>query len=651
MNSGKKGGVGCGAMPLMGMSLALALLVVGLDAAFQLSKVSFFTRLGAFQTLRVVLNSAVLIIVPFIISVFAFKAVFLMPRLNRRPGGEAGVSLLFFISVVFIAFVHIDTWTYSAFGLNVSDLPRWAGPALGIFLLFSGIALFKAFGAAAYGFFSSYGKAAAAACVFLFVFPSVSFLYGPGDFYSPEGGAAQAGGAARRPNIIFFSSDGLDAERMSLYGYRRQTTPAIDRLAERSILYTKAFAQSGNSRGSVASLMTGKSPFTTKVIYPPDILLDRESFEHLPGILSEMGYYTVDVGDRMFVSPSRYNLRHGFHNENGVETGFSKMGRRVSWFIREMNLEFYFLGEILRRYADRAGHLAGLSEELSYHRRLLQSLGVDVKGGHAMNAGMFSKSDDFKRISFVLEKIRTEERPLFIHIHLLGTHGPRYEQNLARTFSAGKKEVGDNDPDFYDDAVLTVDYYLHKIVSGLSEAGKLKDTMIVVHTDHGSGQSAAEAVPLVVHLPGQKKGVAVDTPVQYMDIAPSVLKYLGLRPPEWMEGAVIFPTIDVMALKERPIFMADASVGYREIKGGAGNILEKKSLGPPFYGVKRASVLKKDLIYILDLEEGAEHMLDISVNRFSPPETDGGGLKPLYREILLRHLKGKGFDVSALRFK
>jgi len=61
-------------------------------------------------------------------------------------------------------------------------------------------------------------------------------------------------------NLILINIDSLRADHLSFYGYDRATSPFLDALAEESVVYDDAFANSSYTRTSVASLFTGKLP-------------------------------------------------------------------------------------------------------------------------------------------------------------------------------------------------------------------------------------------------------------------------------------------------------------------------------------------------------------------------------------------------------
>lgn len=59
----------------------------------------------------------------------------------------------------------------------------------------------------------------------------------------------------RRFNVVFLFIDTLRPDHMSLYGYERQTTPNLDRLAARSSVFENAYAPSPDTFGSLPRFM------------------------------------------------------------------------------------------------------------------------------------------------------------------------------------------------------------------------------------------------------------------------------------------------------------------------------------------------------------------------------------------------------------
>src|SRR5215813_5513547 len=66
--------------------------------------------------------------------------------------------------------------------------------------------------------------------------------------------------AAGAPNVLLIVLDTLRADHVSSYGYSRTTTPTIDAMARRGVLFENAIAASSWSLPSHASLLTGRYP-------------------------------------------------------------------------------------------------------------------------------------------------------------------------------------------------------------------------------------------------------------------------------------------------------------------------------------------------------------------------------------------------------
>ena len=62
------------------------------------------------------------------------------------------------------------------------------------------------------------------------------------------------------PNILFIVLDTVRADRLSLYGYERPTTPNLERLSKRGIRFDNARATAPWTLASHASMFTGHWP-------------------------------------------------------------------------------------------------------------------------------------------------------------------------------------------------------------------------------------------------------------------------------------------------------------------------------------------------------------------------------------------------------
>ena len=61
-------------------------------------------------------------------------------------------------------------------------------------------------------------------------------------------------------NIVLITIDALRADHLSCYGYERETTPHIDRIAQEGVLFENAFASVPVTLPSHISIFTGHYP-------------------------------------------------------------------------------------------------------------------------------------------------------------------------------------------------------------------------------------------------------------------------------------------------------------------------------------------------------------------------------------------------------
>lgn len=118
-----------------------------------------------------------------------------------------------------------------------------------------------------------------------------------------------------RPNIILITVDALRADHLSCYGYGRNTSPNIDRLAKEGAVFLNSFATSSNTFRCFPGLFTGRY-LTVGVDYLfLDNILDKK-FSTLAEYLKNSGYYTA-----AFI-----NNNISFKVGKGFEQGFDRYG-------------------------------------------------------------------------------------------------------------------------------------------------------------------------------------------------------------------------------------------------------------------------------------------------------------------------------------
>jgi arylsulfatase A-like enzyme len=133
--------------------------------------------------------------------------------------------------------------------------------------------------------------------------------------------------------------------------------------------------------------------------------------------------------------------------------------------------------------------------------------------------------------------------------------------------------------DFYDDAILSFDLQVRRIFRELIRRELLDNTVVVICTDHGMNWSVNGRIPLLCVFPGGKHSGRIKVNVQNLDIAPTLLDYLGLEPPEWMSG------VSLLSSEKNPsriILTFDRKHGDVRVRTEGGWIQDESKVRPPF---------------------------------------------------------------------
>lgn len=427
-----------------------------------------------------------------------------------------------------------------------------------------------------------------------------------------------------RPNILLIGSDGLNAANMSLYGYERDTTPVLSELAKSSLLAENAFTNSTNSAGSITSMLTGKPPAQTRVLYPPNILQGIDAYQHLPGILRKEGYYNVEIGVSHYVDAHQVNLLDGFDviNDRSINE------EELFTFMREIGFgtHAYFVSGLKKRISDRISHISFLKK---------------MENPFAIVTQPIVFINDRERRDQLLELIQQTDRPFFVHAHLMGTHGDRFFPE-QRTFSSGKNQDESWMIDFYDDSILDFDKYIGELLETLEETGKFNNTILIIYSDHSMQHDGKKRVPLLIHFPNDEFAIRIKTNVQNLDINPTILEYLGIDQPAWMPGQSLLigdPPQD------RLIFTP--GTGYATRVGPGRLEIDTNYVKPPFYHFSYFHVIHCQEWYLINLVDSKWDSGAIQGHTM-PCRGDRPMTIDRVKHKLAEHLTNNGFEISSL---
>ncbi len=365
---------------------------------------------------------------------------------------------------------------------------------------------------------------------------------GRGMHATPPAGAALHG----RPHILLLTMDALSADHMSLYGYRRQTTPMLAAFAEHATVFESAFANANLTTAGVASILTGTRPWTHRALQLPSWPLESARRDSLPVLLRREGYQTASVA----TNPYAAVRRQGF----GQYFDFTASDRVRGWW----GLCSDRLSSITR-YACAAAQIPVV---LAMQEEVIPMLSEDPHN-------LFR--DPSVATDTALEWLRTvnKSRPVFLWVHLFVPHSPyatpppwigTFDSSADARLAANSGaswgfRLGKVPPQRvrtlearYDESVLYVDHYAGEFLSrALRILGD--NTVVVISADHGESFSHGYGghtgpglddeiirIPLIIKMPRQTQALRIRSIAEQIDIAPTLAAVAGAAIPRSFEG-------------------------------------------------------------------------------------------------------------------
>jgi len=193
--------------------------------------------------------------------------------------------------------------------------------------------------------------------------------------------------------------------------------------------------------------------------------------------------------------------------------------------------------------------------------------------------------------------------------------------------------------DFYDDAILQFDSNVNGILQGLADRNLLQETIVVIASDHGVKHATSKRVPLMFMVPDDDRRRRVSSNTQNLDIAPTLLDYLGIDRPGWMMGQSL---VGKDPNPGRTLFTADRIHGIGVV---ARRQIIPSHIVPPYFSLGSLSVIRCDTVFEFQLRKNV--VLVSKVNGHTRPCPDGPSPAEAMQQIV-DHLGGYDYDTSLL---
>lgn len=304
-------------------------------------------------------------------------------------------------------------------------------------------------------------------------------------------------GTGPRRNVVVIVVDTLRADHLGAYGYERDTSPEIDRLASEGTLFRRAYSATSWTKPAVASILTGLYPKTHGVQRVNSTLAD--DWQTLAEALSEQGWATAGVISHTLLSA-----------DSGYGQGFD-----------------VYLEEEARGHA----HVStpGVTDQAL---SLLDAFASDPDRPFFLFVHYFDPHYTYVRhpeIGFAAERAGRLTGHEDIQV-LRDMSGDLTEEELGFLV------------DLYDEEIRFTDAGIGRLLDGLAERGLADDTLVVLTSDHGEeflergwlGHTRTLydeliRVPLIVRAPWMETPPSINRPVSVVSLAPTVLDALGVE--------------------------------------------------------------------------------------------------------------------------
>jgi len=436
------------------------------------------------------------------------------------------------------------------------------------------------------------------------------------------------GGAPERPNIIIICVDTLRSDHVGAYGYPRETTPQMDRIAGEGVLFEECYSNSNWTKPAVASLFTGLYVGQHDVKFAHTELDDGkvgtqrlpEQATTLAEILKGEGYHTIASVENVHIS-ERFGFAQGFDEWNENVRGATSVTNSFLRQLEESDRPFfayvhYFdphtpynpnmffetsdrivpeterAAAALERLQETAGGggsgapEAGALEAITgapgaAGRAFAEVAGRDGPGAAASDDGA-GEGGAQAAPSAVSGRDAGEgdwsgEDEVDLHPWPVYMFGVDKGLGGLSAFERRRLEA------LYDGEIRDVDVNLERVVAALRAGGAWENTWIILTADHGENfyenrrvthphdcfLNWQVRVPLLMKMP-RGSGVGpgrIEARVQHVDVTATVLSYLGLGLERGMVGRDLLPALrGEAALEERDV-VAESESGWMILSG------------------------------------------------------------------------------------
>jgi arylsulfatase A-like enzyme len=447
-----------------------------------------------------------------------------------------------------------------------------------------------------------------------------------------------------KPNILIFVFDAMSARHLSVYGYARETTPTLKKFAERATVYHQHYSAGNFTTPGTASMLTGMYPWTHRAFnYRGMIdrrLADRNLF-HLIGEQYTRLAFTQNLWADILLNQFAPDLDVHLPCDS-----FSRISHSILQpddLPRDGRMAYYAFQDFLNLRVDDPqafpGSLLVGSADLSRALATRNTTSREYPRGLPTNYDYsYENASVLAGVRQLLQDRLMQASPFLAYFHLWSPHDPYnarrdfigiFPDDLSLAVKSRHPFAGNDLSEArlrayrleYDEFIADLDAEFGRLMSTLERAGALKNTYVIVTSDHGElfergefGHATAlmyapvTHIPLLISAPGQGSRVDVHALTANLDLLPTLLQIAGREVPSWVEGRAL-PGFGGTEDASRAIFPMTAkdNAAFRPVEHATFSILK----GPYELFLFKGYEAHADRFELYNLQEDPNELHDL----------------------------------------
>ncbi len=311
------------------------------------------------------------------------------------------------------------------------------------------------------------------------------------------------------PNIVLIVLDTHRRDRLSLYGYDRETTPNIDDFARNATTFENGISAAQWTTPSHTSMFTGEYPTTHQTVQVHDALDER--FDTLAGLLSASGYNTTGFCNNPLLGVLNNGLQRGFGTFYNYCGAVPSVPSRSSRIPKPFDRLWEKYTQQLRKFSYPIQNAFAHSDWLFKVSMNASFVPIWTKLGNFKG----NTAQSIQDVKQFLEEKANDSTPQFVFFNLMETHTPynppgkfidkfmpyfkdsREARDIIRLHNTEAYRwllpVDDGELDEFETQALSdmydveVNYQDHLLQPLLEYLNQLEDTLTIIVADHGEG--------------------------------------------------------------------------------------------------------------------------------------------------------------------